>query len=1059
MVVQTEKRLIWHPRLDNKFLVGGSSQVTLYEWAAESSEIKHVTSKQDLNLMKCVAWSPDPAFDDLVAVGFGGGKVDLIRLETTRSARSQGLSSGPSVTLPVRNSRSCNALAFNSVDPNYLAVGLDKVRGDASLVVWDVVTANPALSVKSPTQLTFNLAPPGSLPRPQPIIPRGDVAPRTDPRVLQQLASTEVVTSVSFLPKSTHLLLAGISHRWLRLFDLRSPTPGVTTAASKVHGIATDPFDPHRIACYGDGVATIWDARRLSHPLLTFTEKDASADGARPRQSAILTCVEFSPVRRGLLATLEKEANHVRFWDLQQVELHAHRTPDRSRSRDSSHSTRAIRMSWVNPSNMLPWSNPGNTHVPVPPTPADTSNLPYQLVLSNTRRTEGFNKTLGSFAFVPSTGSYPLTSDVMVVNREGDLELYAVHDTPIHNPWSARGELALGIGRSYAFMPAFQESEPPLEPWEIDVAAPPRQQTPHSVDRQLLHDDISPRGRGQTTAPMFGKGDEDGFPALPCEDTGQPRSDTAAAHPRHGVAAKRVASSPSPARQDSVLKFASGKSQSSARKAKTPGLLWGKSPEVTMQHIIEGDISMIMRRRVTHGYGLLSPIHNYSLVVQDDPPDSALSQVWLWIHHIQSLLSAPPSALEGYNFSYQGVIGVWEGFRSSRSHMSAHQTPRISQRGLMLDIPPNPVSNLLLEQHHPRSRSRQGDGRRPKGGADTPHDEFSSAVSTLLSEKLPNHTSWKPAVNTNKLAQRQLALYMCAWSLAEEDLSHAVRRWEKEHRHTQAACWLVFTKQYHAAVEVLMRSKAATDEAHHMMSGMLAALAAFGSSGVRNVELRETCERLVVRLQDPYLRAILSHLTSTDDWDEVLGEDLLPLRERLAIALQFLNDKELTAYLRRVLDRCIHDGDIEGLIVSGLTSQGMDILQTFLDASADIQTVSLLTSLNPARAQEGRTERWLGAYRDLLDEWKLFHHRCQFDIDRGRILNDAIQSGEIQPFRFTPPQMILRCNYCNKHLTPPLPNNLRVRATSRYRLGTADKARRRPRAHIAGALCHGARYA
>lgn len=319
-----------------------------------------------------------------------------MRLEASRSARNQGLSSGPTVSLPVRNSRSCNALAFCSVDPNYLAVGLDKVRGDASLVVWDIVTASPALSVKSPSQLTFNVAPPGSLPRPSPSIARGEVAPRTDPRVLQQLAATEVVTSVSFLPKSTTMLLAGVSHRWLRLFDLRTATPGVFTAASKVHGISTDPFDPHRIACYGDGVVTIWDARRMSHPLLTFTEKDASADGARVKPTATLTSVEFSPVRRGLLATLEKEANHVRFWDLQQVELPVGRTPDRSRSRDSTHSTRAIRMSWVNPTNMLPWSSTANTHVSAPATPAETSKLPYQLVLSNTRRSEPLRLVLGS---------------------------------------------------------------------------------------------------------------------------------------------------------------------------------------------------------------------------------------------------------------------------------------------------------------------------------------------------------------------------------------------------------------------------------------------------------------------------------------------------------------------------------------------------------------------------------------------------------------------------------------------------------------------------------------
>lgn len=99
------------------------------------------------------------------------------------------------------------------------------------------------------------------------------------------------------------------------------------------------------------------------------------------------------------------------------------------------------------------------------------------------------------------------------------------------------------------------------------------------------------------------------------------------------------------------------------------------------------------------------------------------------------------------------------------------------------------------------------------------HDEFAGAVATLLAEKLPNHAAWKPAVHTNRLAQRQLALYMCAWSLAEDDLARAVRRWEKEHRHTQAACWLVFTKQYRGAVEILMRSKSASPNQRDLSFG------------------------------------------------------------------------------------------------------------------------------------------------------------------------------------------------------------------------------------------------
>jgi hypothetical protein len=51
-MVQLEKRLLWHPRKDNKFVVGEHSQIILYEWASEHPEIRHVTSQHDLHSMK-----------------------------------------------------------------------------------------------------------------------------------------------------------------------------------------------------------------------------------------------------------------------------------------------------------------------------------------------------------------------------------------------------------------------------------------------------------------------------------------------------------------------------------------------------------------------------------------------------------------------------------------------------------------------------------------------------------------------------------------------------------------------------------------------------------------------------------------------------------------------------------------------------------------------------------------------------------------------------------------------------------------------------------------------
>jgi hypothetical protein len=54
--VPSEKRLLWHPRHDNKFVVGGGSQITLYEWAPDHPEIRHVTSQHDIQFMKVTAF-------------------------------------------------------------------------------------------------------------------------------------------------------------------------------------------------------------------------------------------------------------------------------------------------------------------------------------------------------------------------------------------------------------------------------------------------------------------------------------------------------------------------------------------------------------------------------------------------------------------------------------------------------------------------------------------------------------------------------------------------------------------------------------------------------------------------------------------------------------------------------------------------------------------------------------------------------------------------------------------------------------------------------------------
>jgi hypothetical protein len=70
-----------------------------------------------------------------------------------------------------------------------------------------------------------------------------------------------------------------------------------------------------------------------------------------------------------------------------------------------------------------------------------------------------FPRPLASFALVPNSTPHPLTSNVILVNKDGDLELYAIHDTPKQLAWSARGDLALGAGLGFKVVGGYKEGE------------------------------------------------------------------------------------------------------------------------------------------------------------------------------------------------------------------------------------------------------------------------------------------------------------------------------------------------------------------------------------------------------------------------------------------------------------------------------------------------------------------------------------------------------------------------------------------------------------------------
>ena len=139
----------------------------------------------------------------------------------------------------------------------------------------------------------------------------------------------------------------------------------------------------------------------------------------------------------------------------------------------------------------------------------------------------------------------------------------------------------------------------------------------------------------------------------------------------------------------------------------------------------------------------------------------------------------------------------------------------------------------------------------------------------------------------------------------------------------------------------------------------------------------------------------------------VINDDRLSLQDRVAFALTFLDDHQNLEWLQGIKDDCTVRGDLAGLVVTGLSREGLDLLQQYLDRHDDLQTVALLVGRNvidnaavntaasvgsgstvdggPLSSQvKSREWQWLWEYRNLLNKMQLFIGRASLDVQLGR---------------------------------------------------------------------------
>lgn len=385
----------------------------------------------------------------------------------------------------------------------------------------------------------------------------------------------------------------------------------------------------------------------------------------------------------------------------------------------------------------------------------------------------------------------------------------------------------------------------------------------------------------------------------------------------------------------------------------------------TPQEVLENDIGVRMRRRAFMGYGT-DCFRNVEIVdsLRSIDNNLFLRSTWRWLDIARSSADTGLMTSGDLDLAYEGILGIWRGAEG------IHRQNRYNDTTMKEDAFKQKITQILATRN-------------------------SKSISIVRSNKEP---------------QRRLCMIVAGWYYSPDELEQIFTRLTNAGQYTKAAGWAVFNGDVAKAVNILSSSK----------SGRLKLIATAISGYLvqqrtsHNTLWKDQCRNMATELDDPYLRAIFAFIADNNWWD-VLDESSLPLRERVGVALRCLSDKDLTVYLNKIAKKYITKGELEGLILTGITPRGIDLLQSYVDRTSDVQTAALITSFGcPRFFSDDRVDNWLQCYRTLLNSWGMFSTRAKFDVERAKL--SKTNNGS-KLLKIVPSQVHLQCIRCNKNIS------------------------------------------
>ncbi|KAN0004083.1 hypothetical protein ACTFIZ_010242 [Dictyostelium cf. discoideum] len=848
----------------------------------EKKTISLISVNSDVQLMKCMAWCPGQSDTNLIACGLTSGRAILTSFSSVNRVLKE---------LVPKHTRSCNAISWNPIYTNQLAVGLDKVRGDSSTLIWDInylqsaslnnhLHKNNNYISKLQQQQLNNIDQPYIISQ----ISDNSFSTSTDYtdtiyQPISEFTQSEATLALAWLPNNPSCLLVGTGSKWLKLYDIRdvNSSQSVMAHQKSVNGVCIDPFDFNRIATMSeDSHIKVWDLRNLDDPLIIVNSNCKS-----------IQQIDWCPTRSGVLASLGKDKSSIKLWDI--------KAPIEFSKSPKLESTSLISNSGgSNSSNHLNKRSTSNNNQD----PINTISKPTKIHHSP--------DVVSSFSWHPTNECRMLT-----VSYSGVIDVVSLNEN-IPISWSPHGGICFSFGNNVLEGPIKGET---LEPNILNY-------------KNLIND-----GR------------------------------------------------------------------------------------------YEKDISSKIKERAIFGYSANVEV-NINLANKIN--DENINFLWKWIQKvpiqiqnfkresslITTILSPPSVSITTPSGTSSTTKTINNNNNNKNNNNNNNNINNNNNNNKNNNNNNNNNNNIIINNNNNNIINN--------------NNEYNGIYNILIEKDISTVESSNGFV-LYKSPNRNLCLSICGWGFNQSlPLENILSRLEKSGEYERAAAIAVFHLDIKRAILVVTNATynihpvTQTNHHGHLMrqdrefSLKLLSIALAGFDGTstsaysnnNNSIWKETCKSTAKSFINPYLKTCLEFLASNSDSKDIysiIEDSRINLDDKIAFSCKYLDYQDLIHFVERNTIRVIECGNLKGVLLTGLTGRGVDLLSNYIDRTCDIQTAVLAISLVvPKFFRDKRVSKWSSIYSDLLDQWKLWHERAILDI-QTRI------SGIDQP---PSPQIFAKCGFC-----------------------------------------------